>query len=176
VFAKEGMALWISGEFAGNSYVILQILAVGALINSIGYIPFAFLDGIGRPDITAKVQVIELPFYILLMWFSIKEGGIIGAAFACSFRTAVDSVILWFFAQKLNPNKLKMKINLNHLWIIILILLSFIVIAIDVSVYYKLIASVVILSIFLLVSWHSFLQKEEKDFIISRLMIFNKYR
>ena len=174
VFAQEGMTLWIGRQFAENSYMILRILAVGVLFNSIGYIPYAFLDGIGRADVTAKVQLIELPFYFLLMWFSVKEGGINGAACAWGIRTAVDSVILWFFAHKLNSNKITIKVKPIHVWIILLILFSSVIFVIGGNAYYKLLISIVILSVFLLISWHSLLLKAERDFIISKLKIFNR--
>jgi O-antigen/teichoic acid export membrane protein len=174
MFAQDGMVFWIGRQFAENSYMILKILALGALFNSIGYVPFAFLDGIGRSDITAKVQLIELPFYFLLMWFSIKVGGINGAACAWGFRTAVDSAILWFFAQKLNSNKIALRIKSIHLWIILLIFFLSVVFIIEGNTYYKILMSIVVISVFSLVSWHSLLQKEERDFIISKLEIFTR--
>ena len=77
-FAHEGMGLWLGKNFAGNSSLILQLLAVGVLFNGIAYIPFTYLQGIGRPDITAIVNLIELPFYFISMWFAIKYAGING--------------------------------------------------------------------------------------------------
>jgi O-antigen/teichoic acid export membrane protein len=174
-FAYKGMTFWIGSQFAENSYIVLQVLAVGTLFNSIGYIPYAFLDGIGKPDINAKVQLVELPFYSLLMWFSIKEYGINGAAYAWGIRTAVDSAILWFFAQKFNSMKIAVKVKTIHLWIILLILSSSVILIIVEDTYYKILISIVALSIFLLISWHSLLKIEERDFIVSKLKIFVRY-
>ena len=174
-FAYKGMTFWIGSQFAENSYIVLQVLAVGTLFNSIGYIHYAFLDGIGKPDINAKVQLVELPFYSLLMWFSIKEYGINGAAYAWGIRTAVDSAILWFFAQKFNSMKIAVKVKTIHLWIILLILSSSVILIIVGDTYYKILISIVALSIFLLISWHSLLKIEERDFIVSKLKIFVRY-
>jgi len=168
-FAQEGMSFWVGGQFANQSYTVMQILAVGTLFNSIGYIPYAFLDGIGRPDINAKVQLVELPFYFLLLWFSIKKGGINGAAFAWGIRTTVDFMVLWFFAQRFSPVKKRIKIGWTHGVVILFILVSSIVFMIHDNVMFKIISSAVIMSTFLLFSWHSILQKEEKTFIKSKL-------
>src|SRR5690606_19992319 len=64
-FASEILNLWLGIKFAENSSLILQLLAAGILINSITYIPVSFLEGIGRPDLTAKVQMTELPVYLV---------------------------------------------------------------------------------------------------------------
>ena len=38
-FAYEGLNLWLGSEFANNSYLVLQLLAVGVFINSLANVP-----------------------------------------------------------------------------------------------------------------------------------------
>ena len=64
------------------------------LFNSIGYIPFTFLDGIGRSDLNAKIQIFELPLYCILIWGLIKLCGILGVAIAFALRTGIDTILL----------------------------------------------------------------------------------
>jgi O-antigen/teichoic acid export membrane protein len=68
-FAYEAMNAWMGLEFADNSSLILQLLSFGVLLNSLAYIPFHYLQGIGKPDIPAKINLLELPFYLLAAWF-----------------------------------------------------------------------------------------------------------
>jgi len=102
--AHEGMTLWLGAEFADNSAFVLQWLAVGVFINSIAQIPFALVQGAGRPDLTAKMHLIELPFYLLTLWWLLGVYGIKGAAIAWVVRVGVDTLILFVMVQRLLPN------------------------------------------------------------------------
>jgi len=94
-FAYEGLEIWLGSEFAQNSTRVLQWLAAGALINSQAYMPFALLHAAGRPDLTAKLHIIEAPFYILAILWLINNYGIEGAAIAWVLRVLVDSIVLF---------------------------------------------------------------------------------
>ncbi len=59
--AQDGLRLWLGAEFAQHSFRVLQWLAVGVFINSLAFVPFSLLQGVGRPDITATLHLIELP-------------------------------------------------------------------------------------------------------------------
>ena len=103
-FAHEGLSLWLGEEFADNSAFVLQWLAVGAFINSIAQIPFALVQGAGRPDLTAKMHLIELPFYLLTLWWLLGVFGIKGAAVAWVVRVSIDTLILFVMVRFLLPN------------------------------------------------------------------------
>lgn len=98
--AHEGLDLWLGAEFAQNSTRVLQWLAVGVFFNSLAQIPFALVQGVGRPDLTAKLHLIELPFYLLAVWWLISAYGIEGAAIAWVVRVVVDTLILFGMAQR----------------------------------------------------------------------------
>lgn len=53
--AFEGLMLWLGSEFADNSTLVLQLLAVGVFINSLAHVPSGLEQGAGRPDLTAKL-------------------------------------------------------------------------------------------------------------------------
>jgi len=99
-FAKEGLNAWLGQEFAYHGTAVLQLLAVGVLINSLANLPFALIQANGRPDITAKIHVIELPFYLGALWVSVQYLGIIGAALVWTGRVLVDAVVLFFVARR----------------------------------------------------------------------------
>ncbi len=69
--AKEILVIWLGVEFAEQSYRVMQILTVGVLINGIANVPFALVQGAGRADLTAKINILELPLYLVVMWWLI---------------------------------------------------------------------------------------------------------
>lgn len=101
--AHEGLNLWLGAEFAQHSAIVLQWLAVGVFVNSLAQIPFALVQGAGRPDITAKLHLAQLPFYFLALWWLINVYGIKGVAIAWTVRVAVDTVALFAVARWLLP-------------------------------------------------------------------------
>jgi O-antigen/teichoic acid export membrane protein len=171
-FAHEGMSLWLGKNFAENSSLILQLLAAGVLFNGLAYIPFTYLQGIGRADITAKVNLIELPFYFFAMWFAIKYIGINGAALVWLLRMMIDALILFLFAQKTMSGHFQFKFELNYLYVIILIIASIFPFLIN-NLGLNLILTSIILLTFIFISWRFLLLEEEKMFLISRIRIFN---
>jgi O-antigen/teichoic acid export membrane protein len=100
LFAREMLEIWLGADFALESTMALQILAVGVLINSLANTPFTLLQGVGRPDLPAKFHLIELPVYIGVAWILVSHYGISGAACAWTLRVAVDALLLFAAAFK----------------------------------------------------------------------------
>lgn len=80
VFANDILEFWLGNDFAQNSTLPLQILAIGILIGSISQHCFSIFQGIGRPDIGAKIYFLLIPMSFMLTWFLISKIGISGAA------------------------------------------------------------------------------------------------
>lgn len=95
LFAQEILQLWLGRDFAARGVFVLQILAVGALLNSLAFVPFGLLQALGRPDLTAKFHLLELPVYVLLLWFLLKHMGIAGAALSWTMRMLCDALLLF---------------------------------------------------------------------------------
>ena len=102
-FAREGLEIWLGVDFAQHSTTVLQWLAVGVFLNSLGHSPFALIQGLGRPDLTAKLHALELPLYVLLLVWLLGEFGINGVAIAWVARVALDTVLLLTVAHRLLP-------------------------------------------------------------------------
>jgi len=100
-FAYEGLNLCIGSDFANNSYLVLQLLAIGVFLNSLANVPFGLVQSAGRPDLTAKLHMIELPFYLLVLWWLLNTYGIVGVALAWLLRVAVDTTVLFVMANRL---------------------------------------------------------------------------
>jgi O-antigen/teichoic acid export membrane protein len=98
--ARSGLTLWLGADFAQHSFRVLQWLAVGVLLNGLATIPFALVQGAGRPDLTAKLHLVELPLYLLALWWLISVYGVEGAAMAWTARVGVDGVVLFGMAHR----------------------------------------------------------------------------
>ncbi|HFQ4975258.1 TPA: flippase [Vibrio vulnificus] len=99
--ADEILTTWISAEFAEKSVAIFQVLAIGVWFNGLAYIPFSFVQGNGRSDLTAKFHVCELIGYIPILLFFIDSFGVVGAAYAWSLRVTIDFFLLLVSSLKL---------------------------------------------------------------------------
>jgi len=104
VFAEEGLRLWLGEDFAQNSAAVLQWLAIGVFINSYAQVPFAFIQGVGRADITAKLHLLQLPVYVAMMFWLLNMHGIIGVAIAWLLRAAMDAALLTLLAHWLTKD------------------------------------------------------------------------
>ncbi|HMB02534.1 MAG TPA: flippase [Isosphaeraceae bacterium] len=101
--APEVLALWLGADFARQSTRVMQWLALGVLLNGLAQVPSALMQGIGRPDLTAKLHLVELPPYLLVAWHLIGTRGIEGAALAWTARTALDLVLFFGTARLVLP-------------------------------------------------------------------------
>jgi len=113
LFAPEGLHLWLGAEFTRRSARVLQILAIGVFINSLANVPFALLQASGRPDLTAKIHLLELPCYGGLLYWAIRYQGIEGAATAWVFRLFVEAVILFFLVRLIVKRPLPRRLTIS---------------------------------------------------------------
>jgi len=66
-------------------------------------VPFALIQSAGRPSLTAKLHILELPVYLPLVWFLARCRGIEGVAMAWTARVLLDTVLLFLFAREVAP-------------------------------------------------------------------------
>jgi O-antigen/teichoic acid export membrane protein len=94
-FANEGLRWWLGDDFARMSTPVLQCLAIGVFVNGVAQMFATHVQAIGRPDLTAKLHLLELPIYLLVLWWGVREHGIFGAALAWTARVLLDAVLLF---------------------------------------------------------------------------------
>lgn len=97
--AHEGLTLWVGPEIASHSAPVLQILAVAILINGLALVPFTLIQAAGRPDVTAKLHLAELPFYVVAILLLTRRYGIVGAAIASAGRMTLDALLLFVISR-----------------------------------------------------------------------------
>jgi O-antigen/teichoic acid export membrane protein len=165
-FAHEGISVWLGVDFANNSAQILQLLAIGILMNSLSLVPNNFFQGIGKPRIPTLINLVEFPFYILLMWYMIHYYGIKGAAFTFMLMATIDAAAMYITAR----NMFGFRFGSNIFLILFLIMIAVITIPFFMEdTIIKTIIFVVSISGFLFLTWKKFLSDEEKNFIRSKL-------
>lgn len=156
--SKEGISLWIDPDFARKSALILQILAIGMLVNSLAYTPYSLIQGCGRPDITAKLHIVELIVYIAIMIPLTQNMGIVGAALAWTIRVVLDGVVLLLFSKWLFFKRIeKKKIGLKYM---VLLTIPLFIFFFNLTLMLKLTIMVICLILFLYLSWYVLLKKK----------------
>jgi O-antigen/teichoic acid export membrane protein len=101
LFAREGLTIWLGANFASHSVQVAQWLALGCLLNSVATVPYALIQGAGRPDLTAKIHLLELGPYLILVFALTSTLGIVGTAMAWTARMGADLLLLQFLAWRL---------------------------------------------------------------------------
>lgn len=163
VFSFDAMNIWLGNKFANESFLVLQILAIGVLVNALAYIPFNYLQGIGKPKIPAILNLIEFPLYIILLWLFIKRWGINGAALIWTIRIIFDAGILFLISHQ----NFKIQHNKKLTFIILLSTFSTIIITLlSLSILAKIVISIIFLLIFAITIWKYLLSIDEKKFFM----------
>ncbi|HXT16673.1 MAG TPA: flippase [Gemmatimonadaceae bacterium] len=97
----EILLLWIRrADVAQAGAPVLQWIAVGVLINAVGYVGFVALQGVGRADLTGKLNLLELPLYIAALWTLGSRFGLPGVAMAWTLRVTVDTTMLCILSAR----------------------------------------------------------------------------
>lgn len=97
-FSHEILSLWVSPALADRSSGIMRWLAAGVLANGLASIPFAYIQGKGRADVTAKFHLAELVLYLPLLYLLLSSLGVLGAAIAWALRVTLDAALLFGYA------------------------------------------------------------------------------
>ena len=101
LFAEDLLGWWLSPEFGREASPVLRILSIGVLINCLAQIFQTYLLGRGHADWMAKMHLVELIFFLPMLYVSIQYFGIVGAAWAWTLRILVDSIGISFMCGKL---------------------------------------------------------------------------
>ncbi len=160
-FSSEILTIWLGQSFALSSEKVLWWLGISIVINSVGFMPASFLQSRGRPDIPAKLLLMELPFYLVLMLVLLNTFGVQGAAMAWFIRVAVDSTILFGFSHRELKVSMYPSKNLVLLFVLSLVFLALMVLT--PNVYFRLGEFVLICCVFLRASWLWMLSATEKQ-------------
>jgi O-antigen/teichoic acid export membrane protein len=96
IVLKPFLSVWIGAEFAEVAGPVGEILLIGVWINGLAWVPAVMLQGQGRPAIVAKLHVLELVPYVMILWIGLAWAGLRGVAWAWVLRTAIDAVLIFW--------------------------------------------------------------------------------
>lgn len=105
-YARDLLAVWVGAEFARVAHLPLRILVAAVLLNALAYVPYSAIQASGRPDVTAKLHLMELPLQLLLTVTFVRTWGVTGAAAAWAIRVAADALLLFIIAPRLFGTRL----------------------------------------------------------------------
>lgn len=165
ILAPEGLRMWLGRSFSDHSTSILRWLAAGALANSMAQAPFALVQSSGRPDLTAKLHLAELPLYLCAVWWLTATRGIEGTAMAWTGRLVLDMLLIGFVLERMFHHRLfLMKVASTTLSSFVFLYLG----AQPVSLPVKMISLGLALSAFSLISWFLVLTPNERGLLLKR--------
>jgi O-antigen/teichoic acid export membrane protein len=165
-FAHEGLLLWLGADFAHHSQRVLQWLAIGVLVSSLTQLASGLVQS-GRPDLTAKLALVELPVYLGCFYAALKLGGIEAAAAVWAVKAIVEGIVLYLFVDKLSPSAARSVAPLA--WAFAAAGVAFAIAFELSSVALKGGFLAIALAIFLPLAWKRILGSDERERVRSRL-------
>jgi O-antigen/teichoic acid export membrane protein len=94
------LRLWLGPSFAARATPVLQLLALGTLINFLAAIPVSAIQAMGRADLVAKLTLIQVTPYVALVWALVERFGLVGAALAWVIRVCLASAVIIVMAAR----------------------------------------------------------------------------
>lgn len=98
--ANELLRAWTGGLLPAESATVLQWLAIGVFVNAFAQPPFTVLQAAARPDLAAKLHLVELPAYLATLILLVKTFGLTGVAMTWTLRVVVDTIALVLIARR----------------------------------------------------------------------------
>jgi len=176
LFARQILHWWLGADFANQSTVALQILALGMLLNSVALIPFSLLQGVGRPDLTGIFSVLEFLFQVVLCWLLVRKLGIAGAALAWTLKALLDAFLMFgaaFWLNSVSMRSLFQNGMRRTLFAVSALGLSLAVLwRVDGPLLVQLPIAATLVLAFVLVSWTHVLDSRDRDLLVGTAMQF----
>jgi O-antigen/teichoic acid export membrane protein len=161
VLAREGLLLWVGPVLPRESTLVLQWLAIGVFFSAIAQAPFTALQSAGMPDVIAKIHVLELPVYMMAIFWLITVFGLPGVAIAWTLRAALDAIaLIWAAHRRLG---VPFAPRIGGYWPPVLMVLTMAGGALLDDTQAKLPYLAVVLLAFVLLSWFTLLTPAERE-------------
>ena len=96
IFMQPFLGFWISPQFAVRASAVGELLIFGVWVNSLAFVPYALLQGQGKPRIVALIHLVEAPFFAAAIWLGIRAAGVFGASAVMSARYVIDAFVFLY--------------------------------------------------------------------------------
>jgi O-antigen/teichoic acid export membrane protein len=115
LFSHDILDLWMGAEFASYSSVLLAVLAAGLVWNTLAQLPTGALQALGRPDVPAKLMLVQLPLYAGLSAAGTALWGIVGTGAVWVVRVTVESIVLIVWTNVL-LRRVRVEHDASYIW------------------------------------------------------------
>lgn len=125
LFAHQLLVIWINPVFADHCALLLQIFSIGILINCLAHIPFTLIQSAGAARLTALVHLVELPIFLLILWWLTSTHGTIGAAIAWLIRMILDTSLMFTMCSSYLRRPVRNLLSYKVLMLMLLTVIGF---------------------------------------------------
>lgn len=94
------LEFWIGHKLGSQAAPIGRLLLIGFWINAFALVPFTRIQASGRPDVVAKLFILQLVPYLPGLYFAMEMFGIVGCAVMFALRCFVDLLLLAWSADR----------------------------------------------------------------------------
>ena len=91
-FGPTILGFWLGSSFAAAAGTALRILAIGIFLAGLAILPLALLYGSGRPDLPAKINLVQVALHVPATIILTRALGISGAALAVTLLRCEDLI------------------------------------------------------------------------------------
>ncbi len=113
--AEPLLVLWLGNDFATRCRTTLQLVSIGTMAVSVAYVPFVFIQAMGRPDLTAKRHFLEIPFYVAASAVAVRVIGLEGGALVWCMWAMIDLALVFRIKRALEKEPRAASIGGNWL-------------------------------------------------------------
>ncbi len=175
LFASDILQIWLGTDFSAKSTSVFQILAVGMLLNALAQMPANLLDGVGRPDVRAKVLLSYVSLYVGLLWLLVSKLGIEGAALAWTLRAGLELLLFFEVTRRLTHISLRVFVT-NGLLRGVAVYVGFVMVAflsfiLTNGILVQSLVTLTALMLFTLITWRYTLDEVEKRLFLPILRL-----
>lgn len=157
------LRVWINADFAAHAAAALSVLAIGGYIVAQDTVVSGLLDGIGRPDLNAKLSVGELLIYVPVLILLLHQFGLIGAALGWTARCLIDFFVRLSLVSSVYAPLRKDLFKVLVPWPIAIVSLAAALYPMSIGA--KLTLGVGCLALFLFTVWRYALETDERGWI-----------
>jgi O-antigen/teichoic acid export membrane protein len=105
-FANEIFFVWL-GKIDSSTVLVFRFLIVGIMFSGLGWLPAAFQQAVGWPELHVKMILLSIVIAIPVLIFSIPALGLLGASFVWMIHGIIDMTVgLWIMHKSVLKGKL----------------------------------------------------------------------
>ncbi len=98
-YSPQIISVWLGGDFAVSANV-MQVLALGILVNLTTGIGTACVRGLGQPIMEIRYLLVSLAIFALTLFPAISKLGMVGVAYAFTIAQTIGSIVFLIQANQ----------------------------------------------------------------------------